>query len=324
MTFTIGNGSVAGTFSGIIQNTNGPLTLVMAGPSTQTLRGVNTYTGGTQVNGGELNFSSSANIPLSPNSISFGGTGFLQWATGNTLDVSPYIAPIPGGASAGIDTNGNNVTLATALSGNGGLTKAGAGTLTLTTAETYTGTTNITGGTLKVADSQGQHGEQHRQCRGQQQPCLWQPAQRDDRRAFRQRQRQSGTTALTIGANNGYAAYSGSLTGGSGLTKTGSGTQVLSGVNAYSGATNIAGGVLQISGAAPISPVTSGLIYQLDASNAGNYVLSSGAVTQMSNVTGKGNNFTNPGSTVTLVSGGSAFNNNTLLDFNGASLPRSP
>ena len=41
------------------------------------------------------------------------------------------------------------------ISGNGSFTKAGAGTLTLTNAHTYTGNTYITGGTLKVTGSAG-------------------------------------------------------------------------------------------------------------------------------------------------------------------------
>ena len=53
--------------------------------------------------------------------------GGLQWATGNTLDISSKLAPL--GAAGGIlDTNGNNVTLASAITGSGGLAKQGLGT----------------------------------------------------------------------------------------------------------------------------------------------------------------------------------------------------
>ena len=50
--------------------------------------------------------------------------------------------------AAQLDTNGNNVTFASPSSGNGGLTKYGAGTLTLTVSNSYAGRTAVNGGTL--------------------------------------------------------------------------------------------------------------------------------------------------------------------------------
>src|SRR4029078_6497264 len=50
-----------------------------------------------------------------------------------------------------LDTNGQNVTLATALVSSGGsLTKLGSGAPTLTAANTYTAGTNLVGGTLNI------------------------------------------------------------------------------------------------------------------------------------------------------------------------------
>ena len=69
---------------------------------------------------------------------------------------------------------------------------------------------------------------------------------------------------------------------------------------------------------APSSPVTSSLIYQLDPSNAANYTLNgSGNVTQLNDLSGNGNNFTNANSAVTVVNGGAGFNGNNVLNFNG-------
>ena len=73
-----------------------------------------------------LNFGASA-VPYSvPGSITFNG-GTLQYAAGNTADVSGGIAPIASGQAAIIDTSTNSVAFASSLSGSGGLTKAGAG-----------------------------------------------------------------------------------------------------------------------------------------------------------------------------------------------------
>jgi fibronectin-binding autotransporter adhesin len=315
-TLTIGGGGGNGTFAGTIQNTTGSTTLVKTGTGTQVLSGTNSYTGGTVINGGALNFVPSA-LPYttSPPNITFGG-GTLQWAAGNTLDVSAGIAPIPPSVTAGFDTNGNNITLATALSGSGGVTKAGAGALTLPVAESYIGATNITGGTLNVA-----HPEALANSTVNVQVnnglTFTGPAA-----AAATLGGLSGTgnvnlggTALTV-ANSGYSAYAGSLSGGNGLTKTGTGTFVLSGANTYNGATSISGGILQIRAAAPLAPLATGLVYQLDASSAGNYVLGNGFVTQLNDLTGNGNNFTNPTSAVAVVNGGSAFNGNNVLNFN--------
>ena len=118
---TLGNGN-GGSFSGTIQNSspNGNLALVMTGSGTQYLSGSNTYTGGTTLSGGVLNFSTSA---LGAGSITFNG-GTLQYAGGNTQDVSAAIAPLSG-FDAMIDTNSNTVAFATGISGNGGLAKLG-------------------------------------------------------------------------------------------------------------------------------------------------------------------------------------------------------
>ena len=60
----------------------------------------------------------------------------------------------------------------------------------------------------------------------------------------------------------------------------------LSAANNYSGATMISGGILRL-GAVPGSPVPASLLYQLDASNAANYTLNGGYVTQMNDLSGQ-------------------------------------
>src|SRR5262249_48803842 len=53
-TLTIGNGDANGTFAGNIASGTGTINLVKTGLGTETLGGVNTYTGTTMVNGGTL------------------------------------------------------------------------------------------------------------------------------------------------------------------------------------------------------------------------------------------------------------------------------
>lgn len=135
-----------GTYAGVIQNGAAAGSLSVGG-GTLTLTGTNTYTGPTTISSGVLNFSSLSNLGAGT-AINFGG-GTLQYAAGNTTDISARTISLnpPGG---GIDTNGNNVTFANAIGngGSGGLTKAGAGTLTLNGVNTYTGATNVDAGQL--------------------------------------------------------------------------------------------------------------------------------------------------------------------------------
>ncbi len=133
------NNPLAQSYAGNISG-NGSLVLLGAGPLF--LSGSNTYTGGTFLDAGTLNFT---HAPTGPNSITFNG-GTLQYAAGNTQDISAAIAPLGPGQSAKIDTNGNNVTFASGLSGQGGLTKYGAGILTLTASNSYAGGTTVDAG----------------------------------------------------------------------------------------------------------------------------------------------------------------------------------
>ena len=57
----------------------------------------------------------------------------------------------------------------------------------------------------------------------------------------------SGTaTSLTVGNNSNDTTYSGALSAGGSLVKTGTGTLILTGTNSYSGATTISDGTLQV------------------------------------------------------------------------------
>ena len=115
---------------------------------TLVLGGANAYSAGTALDQGVLNFANGT-LPHGASSIHFYG-GTLQWATGNTQDISAGIAPIANGQTAILDTNGNNVSFATGLSGGGGLTKTGMGMLVLAGSSGYSGGTTILAGVLQA------------------------------------------------------------------------------------------------------------------------------------------------------------------------------
>ena len=132
--------------------------LTKVGTGTLTLSGPNVFTGGVNLNGGVLNAGSAqtgtTSGPLGASgTISFGG-GTLQFsAASGAWDPSPRFSTAAGQAVS-IDTAGQSLTFAAALTGNNGtltLTNStGAGTLTLTGNDSFGGGTLINGGILAL------------------------------------------------------------------------------------------------------------------------------------------------------------------------------
>ena len=137
------------TLSGALGGAGKSVTL--SGSGLLTLAGAaNTYDGGTVLNGGTLQIAALGS--LGTGNVAFQG-GTLQYPSGagpSSLDVSSRIDPVASGQQIRIDTNGFDVTFATPLSGAGGLTKLGAGSLTLQGSDSYLGSTLTTGGTLVI------------------------------------------------------------------------------------------------------------------------------------------------------------------------------
>uniref|UniRef100_A0ABS3M9F0 Autotransporter domain-containing protein n=4 Tax=Pseudomonadota TaxID=1224 RepID=A0ABS3M9F0_9BRAD len=119
--------------------------LAKTGAGTLTLTAANTYSGGTTVSGGLVNFNAANNFGSGNITLNGGG---LQWASGNTADISGRLNAIGAGGTT-FDYNGNAVTLATALAGTGGVTVANSGSggaLIFSAAESYSGATTINSG----------------------------------------------------------------------------------------------------------------------------------------------------------------------------------
>ena len=207
-TLTVGGDNTSTTFSGVYQDSGGSAALTKTGSGTFTLSGANTYSGGTTVSGGLVNFSALSN--LGSGNVTLNGGG-LQWATGTTTDVSPRLNAL-GAGGATFDTNGNSVTLASALTGAGALTKSGTGTLTLSGANNYTGGTTVNAGTLSGNTTSLQGAITN-----------------------------NATVTFDQAANGTYA---GAMDGSGGLVKSGIGTLILSGANTYSGGTTVSVGLL--------------------------------------------------------------------------------
>ncbi len=116
--------NVAGSYSGTI---SGDGSLTKAGTGKVTLATAQAYTGGTTISAGTLQ-------------IGNGGT------SGSVLGNITNNAAL-------IFNRSDGVTFGGVISGSGTLEKLGAGTLTLSAINTYTGATTVTGGTLEISGS---------------------------------------------------------------------------------------------------------------------------------------------------------------------------
>ncbi|KRC80635.1 hypothetical protein ASE30_24760 [Achromobacter sp. Root83] len=140
------NGTTAGTYSGVISGVGG---LVKAGAETQILNGANTFTGGLTVNGGTLALGSTGSLAAnSAVTVNTGGTFDVSAApamalgslsgSGGRVELSNRVLGVGSGTYAGV------------VAGTGGISKSGAGTLTLNGANTYTGITLVAAGALRI------------------------------------------------------------------------------------------------------------------------------------------------------------------------------
>ena len=150
---TLGNGSLAvdqstpTTFAGSIDGTGG---LGKFGTGTLILTGTNGYTGATRVSAGRLELGPGGRL-ASTTSLSITG-GVFDLENGGQTVGSLF------GTAGAIDLGNGNLTVdqatssffAGSIGGAGGLTKAGAGFLSLTGANTYTGDTTVNAGTLRL------------------------------------------------------------------------------------------------------------------------------------------------------------------------------
>ncbi|WP_205965773.1 beta strand repeat-containing protein, partial [Paraburkholderia guartelaensis] len=257
------------TYSGVI---SGSGTVSQIGPGTTILTGTNTYTGGTTISAGMLQL----------------GDGTTNGSiTGNVND-NATLAFNP--------ATGTTTTYAGVASGTGSVSQIGPGTTILTGANTYTGGTTISAGTLQLG-SRGTSG------------------------SIVGGVTDNGTLAFDTG---GALILSGVISGSGGVSQTGSGTTVLTGANTYTGGTTISAGRLQLGSGGTtgsiVGNVTDNRTFVFDRSdtiNFGGVISGSGAVQQ----SGTGTAILTGANT---YSGGTALNTGTIVAGNNSALGTGP
>ena len=127
-TLTVGVNNAGSTFSGVI---SGNILLTKAGTGTQILTGTNSYTGTTTINGGTLQIGNGG----ATGTLGSGEVNIASGASLNYCRSDHYAIP--------------NSQI---ISGAGNVITRGKGTLTLSSRNTYSGTTSVEGGGLILAN----------------------------------------------------------------------------------------------------------------------------------------------------------------------------
>jgi fibronectin-binding autotransporter adhesin len=338
------------TLNGAISDGGNGWTIL--GPSLLALTGPNNITGATVVSGGTLQLNSSAGTAVGGNlTVSGGAVQILQsnqtastsnvgvsagllsvGANNNSINGLQLTGGTISGTSGLLTSTGTsafdmqNGTEGAILDGGVGLNKTTSGTVVLSNANTFTGPTSVTAGTLVVAHplalqnttvsvtSNGALGF----AAGTTSPTFGGLGGGSN---IALTTAASQAVALTVGGNNANTTYAGALSGPGSLIKQGVGTLTLGATSTYSGATNITGGVLQLVNPIPTAPVMANLIYWLDPSKSSNYTLTGGQFTTLNDLSGNGNYFTGAfgsfgGPTTTTINGLTAMHFATST-FNG-------
>ncbi len=213
VTITNSAGDLRGTIPGsrniVIQGSNG---------ATTTLVGSSSYTGSTTIgSGGTLRIANNEAAPSSTAlTVNSGGTFDLQGYTQTVGSVSGAGGIALGAGSLSVGKDNSDTTFSGTISGTGSFTKQGTGTLTLTGGNTYSGGTTISSGILKGSTT-GLQGN------------------------------IANNGTLTFDQSND-GTYGGVISGSGSVTKTGSGSLILTGRNTYSGGTTLSAGTLRVNG----------------------------------------------------------------------------
>ena len=255
-TLTVG-GNITGAGFGLTKAGNGNLTLA----------GANTFNDGVTLSAGKLNINNSGSggtssalgagtFTISGGTIDNTSGSTVTLSTSNaqnwnsdftfigTKDLNMGTGAVTMNANRIVTVNGGNLTVGGIISGSSlGLTKAGVGTLILGGANTYTGATTVSAGTLQTSVSNVISDSSALSVSA---GATFKLGGNDTVASIAGSGNYSlGANTLTFGDTSNQTV-SGTISGTGALVKNGSGSIALSGNNTYSGGTTISTGTIQI------------------------------------------------------------------------------
>jgi filamentous hemagglutinin family protein len=303
------------TMSGASTATTGALT--KAGAGTLTLAGTNLHTGLNTVAGGALALGAN-------NALATGGVT----VNGGTLDIGAFSDAVgavtltngtitgTSGVLSGTSTAVSNGVVSAILGGAGGLTKATAGTVTLTRANTYTGVTTVNAGVLSVASlANGGTASSIGASTNAAANLLLGGGTLQYTGANVATDRNftltAGTTSSidvsSAAANLTVSGASAATTGA--LTKLGDGTLTLTGANANTGATTIRTGTLQVGNGGAAGALGTGAVTDL-----GRLVLNRSDAVSFANVVSGFGDLVLQGTGTTTLTGANTYTGATTIN----------
>jgi|GEM_PF-2299728 autotransporter-associated beta strand protein/VCBS repeat-containing protein len=238
------------TLSGVI---SGDFDLTKVGSGTLTLSGANTHSGAVTVSQGTLALSGGSSI---------GDSSAVTVSSGATLSLTggdETIGSLSGSGAVALSYglivgNASSTVFSGVISStnSSGITKVGSGSLTLSGANTYTGSTIVNAGTLYLENGSAIADSSAVTINSGAEIELYISDETIGSLAGAGTLTLNGGS-LTVGGNNSDTIFSGQIQDGGnsgGLIKTGSGTLTLTagdGINTYSGGTSVDSGTLAIS-----------------------------------------------------------------------------
>ncbi len=295
VTGVTGSGLVAGTVGSIVVNgSEVDLVVVVYTPQNLVWQGGNPNS--------TWNIGTTANFLNGATPSVFNNSDSVLFNSAGSANPSVSLAGTLSPGSVTVDTTANNYTFTGSgqIAGETGLAKTGTGTLLVQTVNTYSGGTVISNGVLQLGVNNAIPGDDTGDIVIQGPGILDLNSYSDvingldgagvvDSVA-------GGSPVLTIGNNDDSGSFAGTIrntTGTLGITKTGNGTETLSGTNTYAGPTILNAGTLRISNSNSL-PVTSALTI-----NAG--TLDVGADVVVSTLTGAAGTIANDSTATTNI-----------------------
>ena len=266
-----GGSGADSNFAGVISGTGG---LVKQGAGRFTLSGANSFSGQVLLQAGTLALQGG---PVLSEQVAVTLQAAPAGAAGPTLALlaDQSIGALAGGAGAGAGAgagsgqvqlgsfnlrtggDGSNSEFAGVISGSGGLIKQGAGSLTLSGGNRFTGPLQVAGGAVLLQGGAALADAVAVQLANSPGVLLGLLADASIGSLAGGGAAggavQLGSHTLAVGGNQASSQFDGVISGNGGLRKEGSGTLTLAGANSFSGATNVLAGRLALQGGAALA-----------------------------------------------------------------------